>query len=168
MSEENQNPEQPTANDNADTTHHQPPIIINTQYIKDFSLEIPHAPEIFRNLSQAPEVNIDVDVHADHLHDNYFNVSLKIRIDGIVGTQPLFILEIDYCGITALNVPEEHLEPVLLIEIPRMLFPYARSYITTSLIAAGLPPLMINPIDFVAMYQNRKQKPSEQPQPEQN
>ena len=165
MSEENQTPEQPTANDN---TGAQPPIVISTQYIKDFSLEIPHAPEIFRNLNQATEINIDVDVHADHLHDNFFNVSLKIRIDGIVGTQPLFILELDYCGIAALNVPEEHLEPVLLIEIPRMLFPYARSYITNSLISAGLPPLMINPIDFVAMYQSRKQsQKGQQPQPEQ-
>lgn len=165
MSEENQTPEQPTANDN---TGAQPPIVISTQYIKDFSLEIPYAPEIFRNLNQAPEINIDVDVHADHLHDNFFNVSLKIRIDGIVGTQPLFILELDYCGIAALNVPEEHLEPVLLIEIPRMLFPYARSYITNSLISAGLPPLMINPIDFVAMYQSRKQsQKGQQPQPEQ-
>lgn len=142
-----------TANDNEGNI---PPIVINTQYIKDLSLEIPHAPEIFRELKQAPDVNIDVDVNANHLHDNFFNVTLNIRMDGIVNTQPLFILELEYAGVVQLNVPEEHLEPVLLIEIPRMLFPFARNIITNSLINGGLPPLMINPIDFVAMYQNRK------------
>ena len=158
MSEENENI---TANDN-DNTQQQPPIVINTQYIKDFSLEIPHAPEIFRELKQAPDVNIDIDTNAHHLHDNFYNVTLKIRMDGIVAAQPLFIVELEYAGVVSLNVPQEHIEPVLLIEIPRMLFPFARNIITTSLMNAGLPPLMINPVDFVAMYQNRH------PQPQQN
>lgn len=90
MSEENTQAEPSMANDNASN---QAPIVINTQYIKDFSLEIPHAPEIFRNLTQAPDVNIDVDINAQHLHDNFFNVSLIIRMDGIINAQPLFILE---------------------------------------------------------------------------
>lgn len=153
MAEENVTDNQSTANDNSGS---QAPIVINTQYIKDLSMEIPHAPEIFRELKETPEVNIDVDVHADHLHENYFNVALKIRMDGNVRTKPLFILELEYAGVVSLNVPEEHIEPVLLIEVPRMLFPFARNVITNTLINGGMPPLMINPIDFVTMYQNRK------------
>ena len=147
-----------TANDNSDKTAPQnPPIIINNQYIKDLSLEIPHAPEIFRNLKDNPDINIDVNVNANHMHDNFFNVSLLFKINGIVDNQPFFILEMEYAGVVSLNVPEEHVEPILLIEIPRLFFPFARNIITNTLQNAGLPPLMLNPIDFAAMYQHKKQ-----------
>ena len=82
---------QTTANENSQQT---PPIVINTQYIKDLSLEIPHAPEIFQQLTQAPNINIDVNVNANHLKDNLFNVSLKINMNGVVSDQPLFLLEL--------------------------------------------------------------------------
>lgn len=158
MSEENKNS---TANDNAGQQDNggqqqMPPIMINTQYIRDLSLEIPHAPEIFRNLNETPNININVDVNANHLHDNFFNVELSIAMDGDVKDQKLFILELKYAAVVSLNVPEEHVEPVLLVEIPRMLFPFARSVVTHCLVEGGLPPFMLNPIDFVAMYQNRK------------
>lgn len=157
MSEENKNS---TANDNAGQQDNggqqqMPPIMINTQYIRDLSLEIPHAPEIFRNLNETPNININVDVNANHLHDNFFNVELSIAMDGDVKDQKLFILELKYAAVVSLNVPEEHVEPVLLVEIPRMLFPFARSVVTHCLVEGGLPPFMLNPIDFVAMYQNR-------------
>ena len=74
------------ANQNQQQT---PPIVINTQYIKDLSLEIPHAPEIFRNMDKNPEISIDVNVNANHMHDNFFNVSLKINMNGI-NAQSLF------------------------------------------------------------------------------
>ena len=132
------------ANDNPNqSSQPNPPIIINNQYIKDLSLEIPHAPEIFRQLKDNPDINIDVNVNANHMHDNFFNVSLLFKINGIVDNQPFFILEMEYAGVVNLNVPEEHVEPILLIEIP--------------LQNAGLPPLMLNPIDFAAMYQHKKQ-----------
>ena len=146
------------ANDNPENTQNPtPPIVINNQYIKDLSLEIPHAPEIFRNLKENPDINIDVNVNAHHMHDNFFNVSLLFKINGVVDNQPFFILEMEYAGVVSLNVPEEHLEPVLLIEIPRLFFPFARNIITNTLQNAGLPPLMLNPIDFAAMYQHKKQ-----------
>ncbi len=159
MSEENK--EQSTANDNAgrekENQHPMPPIVINSQYIKDFSLEIPHAPEIFKEITQTPDMKINVDVNARHLEGNFFNVELSIEMDGNVQNKKLFILELKYAAVAALNVPEEHVEPVLLIEIPRMIFPFARSIITNSLVEGGLPPFMLNPIDFVMMYQKRKQ-----------
>lgn len=132
-----------------------PAIIINNQYIKDFSLEIPFAPEIFNEIKENPEININVDVNANKLQDNVFNVDLVFSISGDVKEKKLFVLELTYSAVVQINVPQEHLEPVLLIEIPRMLFPFARNIITTSLMNAGLPPFMINPIDFVAMYNNR-------------
>lgn len=133
-----------------------PAITINSQYIKDFSLEIPHAPEIFLEIKGNPDVNINVDVNARNLKENFFNVDLVFAINGEVNGKKLFILELTYSGVVQLNIPQEHIEPVLLIEIPRMLFPFARQVITSSLQDAGLPPFMINPIDFVAMYNGRK------------
>lgn len=147
------------ANDNPQNNNSQsdvPPIVINTQYIKDLSLEIPHAPEIFRDLDENPQINLDVNVNANHMHDNFFNVSLIIKINGVIKNRPLFIMDLEYAGVVSLNVPQEHLEPVLLIEIPRLFFPFARNVITNTLINGGLPPFMINPIDFVAMYNNRQ------------
>lgn len=149
MSEENKNE---AGNEN----NPQPAIMINTQYIKDLSLEIPHAPEIFRELTEAPNVNIHVDVDAQHMHDNFYNVSLTLKMDGDIKEKKLFILELVYSAVVSLNVPQEHLEPVLLIEIPRLTFPFARSVVTNCLVEGGLPPFMINPIDFVAMYNQRK------------
>ncbi len=153
---------QETANDNPAQNQagkqqpQQPPILINTQYISDLSLEIPHAPEIFRNMNQVPNVNVNVDVNAKHMHDNFFNVELSVAMDGDVGQEKLFILELKYAAVVALNVPQEHVEPILLVEIPRLLFPFARNVVTNCLVEGGLPPFMLNPIDFVAMYQNRK------------
>lgn len=137
-----------------------PAIVINTQYIKDMSLEIPHAPEIFREITSNPEININVDVNASHLHDNFFNVSLNITMDADINGKKLFILELVYCSVVSLNVPQEHLEPVLLVEIPHQLFPFARAVVTNTLISGGLPPFMLNPIDFAAMYaaRNKVQK----------
>ena len=132
-----------------------PAIMINNQYIKDLSLEIPHAPEIFSELTSAPDVSIDVDIKSKHLGENNFNVELKLAVNGNIGEKPLFILELTYGASVVISVPAEHLEPVLLIEVPRMLFPFARAIVTNSLMEAGLPPFMINPIDFVTMYQNR-------------
>lgn len=143
-------------NENNSTEQQAPAIIINTQYIKDLSLEIPFAPEIFKELTSAPEVNINVDVNANNLENNIFNVMLNVSMDGNVNDKKLFILELEYACVVTLNVPQEHLEPVLLIEIPRMLFPFARSIITNTLVDGGLPPFMINPIDFVTMFNNRK------------
>lgn len=142
---------------NESANDQQPAIMISTQYIKDLSLEIPLAPEIFREITTAPKIDIHVDVDAQHMHDNYYNVSLILKMDGDLNDKKLFILELTYSAIVALNVPQEHLEPVLLIEIPRMIFPFARNVVTNCLVEGGLPPFMINPIDFMTMYNRRKQ-----------
>ena len=150
----NDNPDQVQANNN-ENQKALPPIIVNNQYIRDFSLEIPHAPEIFRKMTQAPSVQVNIDVNAKYMHDNFFNVELSVAMDGDVGQEKLFILELKYAAVVALNVPQEHVEPILLVEIPRLLFPFARNVVTNCLVEGGLPPFMINPVDFVTMYNNK-------------
>lgn len=147
----------PQDNQPQNENNHQPAIIVNSQYIKDFSLEIPFAPEIFKEIKKNPDVHVNVDINAKKLEDNFFNVDLAFAIDGDAADKKFFVIELTYSAVVQLNVPQEHIEQVLLIEIPRLLFPFARQIITNSLTEAGLPPFMLNPIDFVSMYQARKQ-----------
>lgn len=144
------------------TQNNLPPILIHTQYIKDFSLEIPHAPEIFRELTTAPKIDVQVQVNGKHLHDDFHNVSLNYTLNGNINDKPLFILELEYAAVVSLTVPEEHIKPILMVEIPRMLFPFVREIVANAMINAGLPPVMLNPIDFAAMLQNREQNDKKQ------
>ncbi len=133
-----------------------PPIIINSQYMKDLSFEAPNTPMIFQELKAAPDVEISVDVQANKLQEKTFSVDLKFNVKGKSGNNTAFLTELVYGSIVTLNVPDEHLEPVLLIEVPRHLFPFARNIIADTCREGGFPPLMINPIDFVALYNQNK------------
>ena len=142
------------ANDQA-----QPAIMIRNQYIKDMSLEIPFAPAIFKEVNEnQPEIHVDMGMKSDVQEDGSYVVSLETKMDADVKGKKLFILELTYCSNLTLNIPEEHKEPILMIELPRLMFPFVRSIVATSLANAGLPPLMLNPIDFAAMYQDKKAK----------
>lgn len=136
----------------------QPPVMIQNQYIKDLSMEIPHAPVIFKKMQhQNPQVNVEVNVEAQKLEeDKFFNVLLNIRINGDIEQEKAFILELTYGAVVSLNIPEEHEEPVLMIEIPHMIFPFARQVVASTMSNAGLPPLMLNPIDFMAIFNAKK------------
>lgn len=136
----------------------QPPVMIQNQYIKDLSMEIPHAPVIFKKMQEKnPQVNVEVNVEAQKLEeDKFFNVLLNIRINGDIEQEKAFILELTYGAVVSLNIPEEHEEPVLMIEIPHMIFPFARQIVATTMSSAGLPPLMLNPIDFMAIFNAKK------------
>ena len=81
---------------------------------------------------------------------------LKININGDIQEEKAFILELAYGAVVALNIPQEHLEPVLMVEIPHMIFPYVRQVVSNTMSNAGLPPLMLTPIDFVQLYNIRK------------
>ena len=136
-----------------------PAIMINSQYIKDLSMEIPHAPHIFKTLNEnAPKIDIEVNLESTNLEDNYYNVMMNIAINGNIKDEKVFILELSYGAVVSLNVPEEHREPILMIEIPHMLYPFARQIVANTLTNAGLPPLMLTPIDFLALYNTKKNK----------
>ncbi|MBR2299138.1 MAG: protein-export chaperone SecB [Alphaproteobacteria bacterium] len=127
-------------------------LMINSQYIKDLSLEIPHAPEIFKELTKQPSLKVDISVDTQKLEDNTYTVDLNLALNGDIESKKLFILELTYSAVVTLNVPEEHLEPILNIEIPRLTFPFARNIVTQCLMEGGLPPMMLTPVDFAAVY----------------
>ena len=132
---------------------------MNLQYTRDLSFEVPGAPEIFVSLREQPRVDIALDVQARAVQGqaNVYEVSLQVRADAKAGETPCFIAELAYCGVFTVNVPQEHLEPVLLVECPRLLFPFARNILADVTRDGGFPPVMLAPIDFVALWQSRRQ-----------
>jgi preprotein translocase subunit SecB len=136
-----------------------PPLVVHAQYVKDLSFEIPKAPEVFARLRETPQVAVEVDVRTRQLAERSFEVALHVNSRGQIGDDALFIVEIAYGGVFTLNnVPPEHLRPLLLVECPRLLFPFARSVIATVTREGGIPPLLINPIDFAELYRRRLQQ----------
>ena len=148
-----------------------PPLVVNIQYVKDLSFEVPGAPEIFSTLRSQPNVAINLDVQARRLQDgqSVFEVALVVkaeategpRLEGQSDGEPgraVFIAELSYAGVFTLNgIPDQSVEPVLLIECPRLLFPYARNILADVTRDGGFPPVLLQPIDFVALWQARKQ-----------
>ena len=130
-------------------------IAINAQFVKDISFEAPHVPQIFTEVKTNPEINVNVDVQAGRIQDTVYQVGLKIKAEAKVEDKVAFLCEVEYGCIATVQVPPEHVEPILLIEIPRLLFPFARNIIADLTRESGFPPLMINPIDFVGLYHKR-------------
>jgi preprotein translocase subunit SecB len=134
----------------------QPPLSISSQYIKDLSFEVPGAPQIFSQIqNQTPDITINVNVQAAPLGGNAYEVVLHARAECKAAGATAFIAELAYGGVFNLNVPQEHLRPVLLIECPRILFPFARHILADATRNGGFPPLMIDPVDFARLYQAR-------------
>jgi preprotein translocase subunit SecB len=136
----------------------QGPLVLNLQYTKDLSFEVPGAPEIFSTLREQPRVDLQLDVQARPLQEggNVYEVSLQIRADAQAQNTTCFIAELVYCGIFTISVEPEVLEPVLLVECPRLLFPFARNILAEVTRDGGFPPVMLAPIDFVALWQSRR------------
>ncbi|MDD5585824.1 MAG: protein-export chaperone SecB [Alphaproteobacteria bacterium] len=131
-------------------------IAVNNQYIKDFSFESPGAPQVFAQLTAMPALNVGVNVQTRTLAENIYEVVLMLKLEAKAGDKTAFIAELAYGGvITVPPVPEEALRFVLLVEAPRLLFPFARSIVANAVSDGGFPPLLINPIDFVALYQSQ-------------
>ena len=134
-----------------------PPIIINMQYIRDLSLEVPLAPQIFQRINKEPKLSVDLNIDAKNLSENVFDISLNININADLDTEKLFILELSYASVCTINVEKEDLEKTIFIEIPKLLFPYARQIISSNTSNAGLPPVVLAPIDFEKNYENKKE-----------
>jgi preprotein translocase subunit SecB len=140
-----------------------PSLQIISQYIKDLSFE---NPSMGVNV-QRPQIEFTVDLQARRLQENGpFEVVLKMRVSAKQDEKPVFLLEIAYGGLFVLErVPEEVLQPMLLIECPRLMFPFVRRVVSDLISDGGLPPLMIEPIDFASLYRNRMmQAQQQQPQ----
>jgi len=134
----------------------QPGIHVLGQYIKDLSFENPGAPRSLRPSDKAPKLDINVNVNARPQSENEFEIELKLEAKATRGADTLFIAEVSYAGLFQIrNVPQEHMHPLLLIECPRLLFPFARQIIADATRQGGFPPLMVDPIDFAALYRQR-------------
>ena len=160
------NPPAPPAEPQAGAT---PPLVVNLQYVKDLSFEVPGAPVIYTTLKAAPRVDINLDVQARRIQDgqNVFEVTLAIRAEAFEPTTNggtaqgprVFLAELAYSGVVTLTgVPENTIEPILLVEVPRILFPFARNILADISRDGGFPPVLLQPIDFLALWQSRRQQ----------
>ncbi len=137
-------------------------IQINSQYVKDLSFEVPNAPGIFLTQANKPNINLSIDIDATRLSVNAFEVILKIKADarGEDG-KVIFICELSYAGVFTIDEKiqdQREIEQLLLIYCPNILFPFARKIIANCTIDGGFPPLMLEPIDFAALYKKRSQQ----------
>jgi preprotein translocase subunit SecB len=140
----------------------QPRLMIQTQYVKDLSFENPRAPASLESGQGRPEIAVRVDVRAQPFAEDRYELALHLNVDAKAGGETTFVLELTYAGIFALvDIPPESRQPILLIECPRLLFPFARRIVADATRDGGFPPLMIDPIDFVALYRRRQQAPEQ-------
>ena len=129
---------------------------INAQYIKDFSYENPNSPSSLHPKTE-PTVEVNVDVQAVSLSDHVYEVSLTTSITGRDETQTLFIIELVYAGIfTFQGESDDNIQPGLLIDCPQLLFPFARSIISSVTQNGGFPPLLLQPVNFAQLYLDSK------------
>ena len=123
------------------------------QYTKDFSFENPNAPRSLGPQEKGPNISIQVNVNARQIAETDFEVNLVLEGSAGEGTDILFKFELDYAGVFRLrNIPADQMHPVVMIECPRLLFPFARQIIAEAVRNGGFPPLYIDPIDFQALY----------------
>lgn len=133
-----------------------PQMKILGQYLKDLSFENPHAPQSLNTQAGQPEISISVNVNARTLTATDYEVELHLEAKASHEQKVVFAADLLYAGVFRLeNIPQEALHPVVLIECPRMLFPFARQVLADATRNGGFPPLMLDPIDFAGMYQKR-------------
>jgi preprotein translocase subunit SecB len=145
-----------------------PQLNVLAQYVKDLSFENPNAPRSLQQQQQQPKINIQINVNAKPLVEPDFEVELKIEGRAEVANTLLFSFDLLYAGIFKIqNVPQENVHAIVMIECPRLLFPFAREIIANAVRDGGFPPLMIDPVDFVSLYRQRlsEQTPAPQPPP---
>jgi preprotein translocase subunit SecB len=133
-----------------------PTLNVLAQYIKDLSFENPAAPRSLTQRNKAPAININVNVNANPLTETDYDVVLTLNATAKEDDKVVFNVELVYGGVFRLaGFAKEHMLPLLFIECPRMLFPFARQIISDATRNGGFPPLMIDPIDFAQMFQQR-------------
>ena len=135
------------------------PITVNAQYIKDLSFETPGPFITSKNLKEAPNISLNIEVRANTLEDKRYEVELHVTAKATNNNEKVFILDMTYAGAFTLNdIPEQNIPPVLLIECPRLLFPFARNIVADVTRDGGFPPLALSPIDFAEIYRRQLAK----------
>ena len=161
----------------SEATPAQPPLVVNIQYTKDLSFEVPNAPAIYTILRAPPQVAINLDVQVRRIEEGapVFEVTLAARAEATLPNpaaangadeKPMvvFIADLSYAGIFTLNnIPDNQQEPFLLVECPRLLFPFARNILADITRDGGFPPVMLGPVDFVSLWQQRRAQLAQTP-----
>ena len=133
-----------------------PRFTVLTQFTRDFSFENPNAPRTLAPQSQAPRINLQINVNARQLGPTDFEVSLMLEGGAGEGAEALFKFELNYAGVFRVeNIPAEQIQALVMIEGPRLLFPFARQIVAEAVRAGGYPPLYVDPIDFHGLYIQR-------------
>lgn len=142
----------------------QPSMRVLAQYLKDHSFENPKAPQSFNDSGQPPAIDVNVDVSGRSLGNDQFEVELSVSARATRGDDVAFVVESTYAGAFEIKgIPQDQMEPVMLVECPRLLFPFLRQIIADTTISGNFPPIMLDPIDFFAIYQQRKAQAAGQP-----
>ena len=140
-----------------------PQLNVLAQYTKDLSFENPNAPASLAPQTSPPQINIQINVGANNVAQNEYEVTLSIEGKAENSGKMIFSFELAYAGVfRILNVPQENLHPLIMIECPRLLFPFAREIVATAVRDGGFPPLMLDPVDFVGLYQQNMQRQAAQ------
>lgn len=143
----------------------QPAFGIEKIYVKDLSLEIPHAPDVFLTGEQ-PQVDIQLHNEGALIGEGLYQVVLTVTVTAKAGEKTMFLVEVAQAAIFHIrNVPEADLEPLLAVACPNILFPYARETVSDVINRAGFPPVYLSPVNFEAIYLQRLQQAQEQAAP---
>ncbi|WP_334108372.1 protein-export chaperone SecB [Methylobacillus sp.] len=136
----------------------QPAFGIEKIYVKDLSLEIPNAPQIFTQ-RETPQVSIELSNATAQLEDGIYEVTVTVTVTSKLGEKTVFLVEVAQAGIFQIrNVPQENLDIILGVTCPNIVFPYARETISDIVTRAGFPPILLNPVNFEALYAQQKQE----------
>jgi len=137
----------------------QPVFSIEKIYVKDLSLEVPNAPQVFAS-NETPKLEVQLSQSVQAVDDALFEVTLTVTVTAKTGDKTVFLVEAVQAGIFQIrNIPQNELEPVLGMVCPNVLFPYARETISDTINRAGFPPVLLSPVNFEALYQQRVAEP---------
>lgn len=135
-----------------------PVFAIEKLYVRDASIEVPNAPAIFTERT-TPQINVELGNSGQQIQDGIFDVSIKVTVTAKIEDKTAFLVEVTQSGIFAIrNVPAENLEPILAVACPNILFPYAREAVSDMVTRAGFLPVLLNPINFEALYLQQQQQ----------
>jgi len=140
-------------------TYRGPPIVILVQYLKDLSFESPNAPAILNNAMEVRQGRVGIDLKITPMNPPMFEVVVKLRVEASHEGKTAYLVDLEYACLAQIgDVPEDKVEPLLMIEAPRLLFPFLRAQVAQLTREGGFAPLMISPIDFHALYRDHNKK----------
>jgi len=140
----------------------QPMFSIEKLYVKDLSIEVPNAPQIFLE-REAPQVNVELNTSGEKVDEGYYNVTVNVTVNATSKDRTVFLVEVAQSGVFQIrNFAESDIEPVMMIGCANILFPYAREAVSDAITRAGFQPILLAPVNFEALYQARVQAQNEQ------